>query len=165
MASEKILQKKQTVIDEIVSKVNDSVSVVLFDYRGLTDNESKELRRKLRENDSDYKVYKNTLMFRAFDSMNIDLGDALTGPSAFAYGNDQVATVKILTEFAKNHPALQLKIGIIDGDIADKAKLAEYAALPSREGLLTMLAGGMIGIAKDLSICLDLYAKQQEENN
>lgn len=165
MASEKILKKKQSVIDEITSKVNDSISVVLFDYRGLTDNESKELRRKLRENDSDYKVYKNTLMSRAFNSLDINLGDSLSGPSAFAYGNDQVATVKVLTEFAKNHPALELKVGIIDGEIADKAKLAEYASLPSRDGLLTMLAGGMIGIARDLSICLDLYAKQQEENN
>ncbi|MBO5138513.1 MAG: 50S ribosomal protein L10 [Bacilli bacterium] len=165
MASEKILKKKQSVIDEITSKVNDSISVVLFDYRGLTDNESKELRRKLRENDSDYKVYKNTLMSRAFNSLDINLGDSLSGPSAFAYGNDQVATVKVLTEFAKAHPALELKVGIIDGAIADKAKLAEYASLPSRDGLLTMLAGGMIGIARDLSICLDLYAKQQEENN
>lgn len=165
MASEKILQKKQLVIDEITSKIKDSISVVLFDYRGLTDNESKELRRKLRESASDYKIYKNTLMARAFNGLDININDSLAGPSAFAYGNDQVATVKILTEFAKTHPALELKVGIIDGEIADKAKLAEYAALPSREGLLTMLAGGMIGIAKDLSICLDLYAKQQEENN
>lgn len=165
MASEKILKKKQSIIDEITSKINDSVSVVLFDYRGLTDNESKQLRRKLRENDSDYKVYKNTLMSRAFNNLDINLDDSLIGPSAFAYGNDQVTTVKVLTEFAKSHPAMDLKIGIIDGEIADKAKLAEYASLPSRDGLLTMLAGGMIGIARDLSICLDLYSKQKEENN
>ena len=164
MASEKILVQKQLVIDEIKSKVEQATSVVLFDYRGITDGEAKELRRKLKESNSDYKVYKNTLMARAFDDLKIDLSDALAGPSAFAYGEDQVATVKVLSDFAKSHPALSLKVGIIDGEVADEAKLQEYASLPSRDGLLTMLAGGMIGLAKDLSICLHLYAEQKEEN-
>jgi len=164
MASEKILKQKQEVINEIKTRVNESVSIVLFDYRGLTDSETKELRHKLRENNSDYKVYKNTLMSRAFNELNLDLDEELNGPSAFAYGTDQVAAVKILTEFKKEHPALELKVGIIDGEKADKVKLSEYASLPSREGLLTMLAGGMIGLVRDLSISLDLYAKQKEEN-
>lgn len=164
MASEKILKQKQAVIEEIKTHINDSVSIVLFDYRGLTDSETKELRRKLRENNSDYKVYKNTLMARAFNDLNIDMNAELKGPSAFAYGTDQIAAVKVLTDFKKDHSALELKVGIIDGEKADQAKLSEYASLPSRDGLLTMLAGGMIGIVRDLSICLDLYAKQKEEN-
>ena len=69
-----------------------------------------------------------------------------------------------MSEFAKNHPALVLKVGIVDGEKADQAKLAEYATIPSRDGLLTMLAGGMMGIPRDLSICLDLYSQQKEEN-
>lgn len=164
MANAKILEAKQKVIDEIKDRVENSNSIVLFDYRGITDSEAKELRVKLREADSDYKVYKNTLMARAFNDLDIDLNDSLNGPSAFAYSNDQVAAIKILSEFAKNHEALSLKVGIVDGEIADKEKLSEYATLPSREGLLTMVAAGMIGVAKDLSICLDLYAKQKEEN-
>lgn len=164
MASDRILKEKQAIIDEIKEKVQGATSIVLFDYRGLTDAEIKELRTKLKESNAYYKVFKNTLMSRAFNDLNIDLGDALTGPSALLYGDDQVAPVKILTDFAKEHPVLELKVGIIDGDVADKAKLAEYAALPSRDQLLTMLAGGMIGLVKDLSICLDLYTKQLEEN-
>ena len=164
MASERILKQKQEIIDEIKERVNNSSSIVLFDYRGLTDSEIKTLRRQLRDNGADYKVYKNTLMARAFNELNIDLNDSLNGPSAFAYGNDQVGAVKILTDFKKEHPAVELKVGIIDGEIADTAKLAEYAAIPSRDGLLTMLAGGMIGLVRDLSICLDLYSKQKEEN-
>ena len=93
MASEKILKQKQTVIDEIKSRVNEANTIVLFDYRGLTDSEAKELRRKLRESNSDYKVYKNTLMARAFNDLNIDLNDSLNGPSAFASGEDQVAPI------------------------------------------------------------------------
>ena len=164
MANAKVLEAKQKIIDEIKERVENSKSVVLFDYRGITDSEAKELRIKLRESGSDYKVYKNTLMARAFNDLKIDLNDSLVGPSAFAYSNDQVAAIKILTDFAKEHPALVLKVGIVDGEIADQAKLSEYATIPSREGLLTMLAGGMMGIPRDLSICLDLYSQQKEEN-
>ena len=103
-------------------------------------------------------------MTRAFNDLGIDLTEGLTGPSAFAFGDDQIAPIKVLSEFAKEHPALVLKVGIVDGEKADQAKLAEYATLPSREQLLTMLAGGMIGIVRDLSICLDLYSQQKEEN-
>ena len=162
MASQKILEQKQLVIDEIKERASAAKTIVLFDYRGMTDSETKELRIKLRESNSDYKVYKNTLMARAFNDLGIDLNDELNGPSAFAYGEDQIAPIKTLSEFAKDHPALVLKVGIVDGEKADQAKLAEYATIPSREGLLTMLAGGMIGIARDLSICLDLYSQQKE---
>ena len=164
MASQKILEQKQLVIDEIKERASAAKTIVLFDYRGITDSEAKELRCKLKESNSDYKVYKNTLMARAFNDLGIDLNEALNGPSAFAYGEDQIAPIKTLSEFAKDHPALVLKVGIVDGEKADQAKLAEYATIPSREGLLTMLAGGMIGIARDLSICLDLYSQQKEEN-
>ena len=164
MASKVILEQKQAVIDEIKERANSAKSIVLFDYRGITDSEAKELRIKLRESNADYKVYKNTLMARAFNDLGIDLGDYLTGPSAFAFSDDQIAPIKVLSEFAKNHPAVILKVGIVDGEKADQAKLAEYAKLPSRDGLLTMLAGGMIGLVKDLSICLDLYSQQKEEN-
>ena len=162
MANATILAKKQEVINEIKSKITDSNGIVLFDYRGLSDAEAKELRRSLRNSGSDYKVYKNTLMARALNELNIDLGDNLTGPSALAYSTDQIAPIKVLTDFAKKHPAVILKVGIVDNDITDKSKLASLATIPSRDGLLTMLAGGMIGIVKDLSICLDLYSKEKE---
>ena len=162
MASAKILAQKQGVIDEIKSTVSDASTIVLFDYRGLTDNESKELRRTLRESGSDYKVFKNTLMARAFNDLSIDLSSSLEGPSALAFGTDAIAPIKVLSDFAKTHPALILKVGIVDGEISDQKALAELAKIPSREGLLTMLAGAMIGIPKDLSICLDLYTKQKE---
>lgn len=164
VANVNILAKKQEIIDEVKAKVQEATTVVLFDYRGLTDNESKELRVKLRDTGADYKVYKNTLMARAFNDLNIDVNTSLEGPSAFAYGNDAIAPIKVLIDFAKTHPALVLKVGIVDGELTSQAELAELAKIPSREGLLTMLAGALIGIPRDLSISLDLYAKQKEEN-
>ncbi len=162
MASAKILAEKQKTIDEIKSCVNSAASIVLFDYRGMTDSEIKQLRSELRKNGANYKVYKNTLMARAFADLKLDLNEGLVGPSALAYSTDQIAPIKTLSDFAKDHPALTLKAGIVDGNYADEAKLKEYATIPSREGLLTMLAGGMIGLVRDLSICLDLYSKQKE---
>jgi large subunit ribosomal protein L10 len=164
VASTKILEVKQAVIEEIKDKVKNASTIVLFDYRGLTDAETKELRIKLKDNSSDYKVYKNTLMARAFKDLNIDLDASLFGPSALAYSTDQIAPIKVLSEFAKKHKALVLKVGVVDGEVSDEKKLSVLANIPSREGLLTMLAGGMIGIARDLSIALDLYAKQKENN-
>lgn len=164
MANAKILAGKQQIIDEIKQTTSDASTIVLFDYRGLTDNESKELRRALREVGSDYKVFKNTLMKRAFHDLDINLDESLEGPSALAYGSDAIAPIKVLSEFAKTHSALVLKVGVVDGEVSDNKQLAELAKIPSRDGLLTMLAGALIGIPKDLSICLDLYAKQKEEN-
>ena len=162
MANASILAKKQEVIDEIKERINGSNGVVLFDYRGLTDSEAKELRRALRASGSDYKVYKNTLMARALNDLNINIDESLVGPSALAYSEDQVAPIKVLSDFAKKHEAVILKVGIVDNEVTDKEKLASLATIPSRDGLLTMLAGGMIGIVKDLSICLDLYSKEKE---
>lgn len=163
MANEKILAKKQVTIDEIKKKVEDSSSVVLFNYRGISDSVAKEIRLKLREEGSDYKVYKNTLMARAFNDLNIDVDENLVGPSAMAYGADEVSAIKVLSKFAKKHKSIELKVGVIDGKVTDQAGLAKLAAIPSREGLLTMLATSMIAIPKNLAIGLDLYAKQLEE--
>lgn len=163
MASQKILGSKQQVIAEIASKVKDSSCFVLFDYQGLTVSETNELRRKLRESDSEFKIYKNTLTKRALDTLNIDLGEQLNGPKAFAFGTDAVAPIKALSDFAKKHEALKLQVGLVDGQIADINMLNQLASIPSREGLLTMLAGGLIGVVKDLSICLDLYSDQLEK--
>ena len=165
MANKKILEKKQTVIDEIKNKVNDSSSFVLFDYRGLTDAEIKELRCALRNADANYKVYKNTLMARAFNDLDIDLSSSLEGPSAFAYSKDQIAPIKVFSDFAKDHEALVLKVGVVDGEIADTEKLKEYATIPSRDGLLTMLAAGLMEHVKNVAICLDLHSQNLEEEN
>ena len=165
MANPKILEQKQLVIDEIKEKIENSNGVVLFDYRGLTDAEIKELKLALRDVDSEYKVYKNTLMQRALNDLNIDISEHLNGPSALAYSTDQIAPIKVLSNFMKKHKAVTLKVGLVDNEITSSEKLQELATIPSREGLLTMLAGGMIAIPKDLAICLDLHAKNLEENN
>ena len=162
MANAKILEQKATVVSEIKEKFENAKSVVMFDYRGLSVAEVTELRRKLRENGADYKVYKNTLTKRALDELNINMDEYLAGPSAITFGTDELSIVKILADFAKDHNALELKAGIVEGKVAGLEDLKRYAAIPSRDVLLTMLAAGLMGTVRDLSICLDLYAKDKE---
>lgn len=161
MASEKILSKKQEVIDEIKDCINNAQTVVVFTYQGLTDDSAKQLRRMLRDNGSDYKVFKNTLMHRAFTDLKIDFEEHLKGSSALAFGNDSIAPIKTLAEFAKKHPEVTLKVGIVDKEVSDKDKLNKLAVIPNRDTLLNMLASGMMEIPKKLAICLDLYAKEK----
>ena len=162
MPSTKVLEEKKKIVSEIEDKVKDAKSIVLFDYRGLTDEAIKTLRVKLRENDSDYKVYKNTLLRLALKDLNIDLEQYLEGPTALAFSKDEIAAIKVLADVSKTNDALVLKAGLVEGNVADTAKLKEFASIPSREGLYAMLAGGMIQIIKDLSISLNLYSEQKE---
>ena len=164
MANAKIIEQKAGVVSEIKEKFENAKSVVAFDYRGLSVAEVTELRRKLREAGADYKVYKNTLTKRALDELNIDMNDYLAGPSAIAFGTDELSIVKIINDFAKEHNALELKAGIVEGKVAGLEDLKRYAAIPSRDMLLTMLAAGLMGTVRDLSICLDLYSKEKENN-
>ena len=162
MANSKILEAKQQVINEISEIAKNSASFILFDYRGLTAEETTMLRRKLRESGATYKVWKNTLAKRAMDSLNYDLDYCLNGPSAMAYSDDSVAAIKVLSDFAKEHPALEIKGGIVDGKVATLEEIKELSTIPSREGLLTMLAAGLYGTVKDLSIALNLLSEKKE---
>lgn len=164
MASEKILSKKKEVVSEIKDIIENNGTLILFDYRGLTDKEAKEIRRELRKNNDDYKIYKNTLLKLAFNDKGINLDEALSGPSALAYGADQLSAIKTLSKFAKANKNLEIKMGYVDKEVADLNKINSLASLPSREELLTMVAGGMIGIVRNLAIGLDLVSKQKENN-
>ena len=162
MASSKILEQKKQVVSEIVDKLKNSESVIIFQYQGMTVEELSDLRRKLKEVDSDVKVYKNTLLKRAADELKINLDDFLEGPNAILFGASLLEPIKVISEFAKSHDKLDIRVGVISGDVADLSVIKEYASIPSREGLLTMLAGGMMQYVKDLAISLNLYAEQME---
>ncbi len=163
MANQKILEAKAKIVDEIKNVASDNASFILFDYRGLTAEETTSLRKLLRENESSYKVWKNRLTKRALDSLNYNLDDCLAGPSAIAYSKDAIAPIKALSNFAKEHPALEIKGGIIDGNVASLDEIKALSTIPSREGLLTMLAGGLMGPVRDLSIALNLLCEQKSE--
>ena len=162
MANPMILKAKQETIDEIANNVKESSSFIFLDNNGLAVGEMMELRRKLRENDSELKVYKNTLVARALDTLDIDIKSELNGPKVVVFGKDMIEPIKIVSEFMKKHTNLEMKIGIVDGKVALLDELQKLATIPSREGLLTMFASGLMAIPKDFSICLDLHSKNLE---
>ena len=163
MASEKIINMKKEVVSEIVDKVKNSESVIVFQYQGLTVSDVIELRKLLKPVEAEVKVYKNTLLKRALDEVNVDLTDFLEGPNAVLFGKNLLEPIKVISDFAKSHDKLDIRVGIISGAKADLDTIKEYASIPSREGLLTMLAGGMIQYVRDLAIGLNLYAEQLEK--
>lgn len=164
MANQKILDQKQLVIDEIANNVSNSSSFIFLENHGLSVAEMTELRRKLKESDSELKIYKNTLVARALTTLNIDLTDELNGPKVVAFGKDTIAPIKAVADFAKTHENLVMKVGIVDGEVTSLDTLEKLAAIPSRDTLLTMVASGLMGVARDFAICLDLHAKNLEEN-
>ena len=93
MANPKILEAKQNVINEIENNVKESSSFILLDNNGLTVSESMELRRILRNSDSDLKIYKNTLLSRAFKDLKIDVEESLNGPTVVAFGKDVIEPI------------------------------------------------------------------------
>ena len=165
MASAKNLEIKKDIVSEIENSINNSESVILFQYQGLTVSDLKDLRQQLKGTDATVKVYKNTLLKRALDELNYDFDGFLEGPNAVLFGRNLLEPIKVLADFAKDHDKLEIRVGIINGSVADLATINEYAAIPSREGLLTMLAAGMMEHVRNLSIALNLYAEQKENEN
>ena len=157
------VELKQPIVDEIKSYLEGAQGVVVVDYRGLTVEQDTQLRKQLREAGVVYKVYKNTLVKRAIAGTEFEpMTEVLEGPNAILFGADLLEPIKIISKYAKDHNKLDIRVGVISGKVADKNVIKEYASIPSREGLLTMLASGMIAYVKDLSIALNLYAEKME---
>ena len=139
------VEVKQPIVDKIAEEIKDAQSVVLVDYRGLTVAQDTELRKQLREAGVIYKVYKNTMMKRAFEGTEFAaLDDCLEGPSAIAISKDDAtAPARILYKFAQDAPALELKGGVVEGTAYDVAGISELAKIPSRDELLSKLLGSL----------------------
>jgi len=162
--SSAVEQKKQ-IVEEITNKFKNSVSTVVVDYRGLNVAEVTELRKQLREAGVEFKVYKNTLTRRAAEAAELaGLNEVLVGPSAIAFSeNDVVAPAKILNDFAKKHEALEIKAGVIEGNVATVEEVKALADLPSREGLLSMLLSVLQAPIRNFALATKAVADQKEE--
>ena len=164
MANPKILEKKQAIIDEIANNVKESSSFIFLENTGLTVAETMELRRKLKESNSELKIYKNTLVARALKDLNIDLESELNGPKVVAFGKDIIEPIKAVAEFSKKHENLVMKVGIVDGKIMDKNAIEALAKVPSREVLIAMLLGTLQGPISAFARALKEIAEKKQEN-
>ena len=155
------VELKQPIVDEIKAKIDGAATVVLVDYRGLTVEQDTKLRKGLREAGCEYKVYKNTLMKRAFEGTDFaQLDNLLDGPSAIAISKeDATAPARVLAKFAKTAPALEIKAGVVEGTYYDEAGMKAVAAVPSREELLSKLLGSLQSPITNLARVLNQIAE------
>lgn len=160
-----VLEQKKQVVADIAAKLSGSKATVVVDYRGLNVAEVTELRKQLREAGVEFKVYKNTLTRRATAEANLTELDAqLVGPTAIAFSaEDVIAPAKVLNEFAKKHEALEIKAGVIEGQVASVEEIKALAELPSREGLLSMLANVLQAPMRGFALVTKAVADQKEE--
>lgn len=159
------IDAKQQVVKEISDKFAGSQSSVLVDYRGLNVAEITALRKELRDNNIDYKVYKNTMARRAVEGTDLEgLSDKLVGPTAIAFGTeDVVLPAKILNNFSKDHDALEIKGGVIEGKVATLEEIKELSTLPDYNGLVSMLLSVLQAPIRNLAYATKAIADQKEE--
>ncbi len=156
------IDEKKKIVEDIRKRFSESKVVILTDYKGLDVEKINELRRKLKESGVEYKVVKNTLLVRASEETDVSLiKDSFKGPSAVALScDDPVAPAKILAEFANDHEALEIKVGIMNGNILDLSAIKKLSVLPSREVLLGNLLSVMIGVPSAFARALNDMPKR-----
>lgn len=164
--SAEAIKAKSALVEEIAAKLKEAQSAVVVEYRGLSVAEVTELRRNLRAEDVEFKVYKNTLVRRATEITGYEgLNAQLTGPNAIAFGNsDAVAPARVLAKFAKDHEALVIKAGVVEGKILDVDEVKEISKLPNREGMYSMLLGMLQAPVSKFARVVKAVADAREEN-
>ncbi|ALT80773.1 MULTISPECIES: 50S ribosomal protein L10 [Streptococcus] len=164
--SEAIIAKKAEQVDAVAEKMKAAASIVVVDSRGLTVEQDTVLRRTLRENGVEFKVIKNSILTRAAEKAGIDeMKDLFVGPSAVAFSNeDVIAPAKILSDFAKDAEALEIKGGAIEGSVSSKEEIAALASLPNREGLLSMLLSVLQAPVRNVAYAVKAVAEAKDED-
>ena len=156
---------KEAKVAEIKEKLEKATSVVLSQYQGLTVEEDTVLRKNLREAGVEYKVYKNTLVTLAAKELGLEgIVEYLEGPVAIAFGYEDVTVAaRVLNDFAKDHKKLELKAGIVEGEIYDTDKIKQLATIPSKEVLIAKLLGSIKSPISSFARVINAIAESKAE--
>lgn len=166
MANEKIVAQKKSEVEALAEKIKSAKLVLLTDYRGITVSDVTDLRTSLRKANSEYKVIKNNITRRALAACGIEgLEEQLEGPTAVILSNeDYLEPSKAIYEYTKKNEAYKIKGGIVDGKVMTAEEIITLAKLPSRETLLSMLAGALLGNISKIAVAIDQVRIQKEAN-
>ena len=164
MASEAILKQKEEEVAKLAEKFKASNLILLTDYRGITVEDVTTLRNTLRDTNSEYKVIKNNIVRRALETNGeTSLDEALEGPTAvITTEGEYLDPLKAIYKFSKDNEFYKIKGGIVEGKVLSVEELITLAKLPSRQELLGMLAGGLLGTISKLAVGLDQVRMQKE---
>ncbi|HFZ6738653.1 TPA: 50S ribosomal protein L10 [Streptococcus agalactiae] len=163
--SEAIIAKKAEQVELIAEKMKAAASIVVVDSRGLTVEQDTNLRRSLRESDVEFKVIKNSILTRAAEKAGLeDLKELFVGPSAVAFSNeDVIAPAKVISDFAKDAEALEIKGGSVDGKFTSVEEINALAKLPNKEGMLSMLLSVLQAPVRNTAYAVKAVAEKDEE--
>lgn len=163
--SEAIIAKKAEQVELIAEKMKAAASIVVVDSRGLTVEQDTNLRRSLRESDVEFKVIKNSILIRAVEKAGLeDLKELFVGPSAVAFSNeDVIAPAKVISDFAKDAEALEIKGGSVDGKFTSVEEINALAKLPNKEGMLSMLLSVLQAPVRNVAYAVKAVAEKDEE--
>ena len=159
------VELKQPIIDEIKAMLDGAQSAVVAEYLGITVEQDTKLRKELRENGVQYKVFKNTLIKRAAEGTDFaQLDPNLVGPTALAVSKtDATAPARIIAKYAKDIECLNLKAGVVEGTYYDQAGIQTIATIPGREELLSKLLGSLQSPITNLARVLNQIAEKGGE--
>ena len=165
MASEKILNQKKEEVKKLAEEMKEAKLILLTEYRGINVENDTTLRRDLRNANAKYTIIKNNITRRALAECEIEgLDDKLVGPTAVVIGKeDYLEPAKAIYNFTKNNEYYKIKGGVIDGKVMTTEEIITLAKLPSRETLLSMLAGALLGNISKIAVALNEVKKQKEE--
>ena len=164
MASETILNQKKAEVKELAEKMQNSKLVLLTEYRGINVADDTKLRKDLREANATCTVIKNNITRRALAECKLDgLDEQLVGPTAVIMSDeDYLGASKIIYKFSKDNEYYKIKGGVIEGKVMTAEEIITLAKLPSRETLLSMLAGALLSNISKVAVALNEVKKQKE---
>ena len=164
MANQSIIKQKEEEVNALAEKMKDAKLILFADYRGINVDDVTKLRATLRKSNSEYKIVKNNISRRALEKCNIEGLDACTeGPTAVIIGQeDYLEPAKAIYEYTKEHDFYKIKGGVIEGKVMTAEEIITLAKLPSRQTLMGMLAGGLLGTISKLAVAIDQVRIQKE---
>lgn len=165
MASEKILNQKKEEVSKLAAEMKEPKLILLTDYRGINVTDDTTLRRDLRSAGAKYTIIKNNITRRALAECGIEgLEEKLEGPTAVVMSSeDYLEPSKIIYKFSKDNEYYTIKGGVIEGKVMTAEEIITIAKLPSRETLLSMLAGALLGNISKVAVALEQVGLQKEE--
>lgn len=163
--SEAAIAKKAEIVKQTTDMLNAAQSAIVVDYRGLTVAEVTDLRKQLRDAGIQMSVIKNKILDRAVEGTDYeDLRSTFVGPTAVAFSDeDPIAPAKILKKFADYHDALEIKGGFIEKSVKTLDEINEYANMPGREELLSMLASALQDPMRKIARAVKAIADKEDE--
>lgn len=164
MASEKIINQKKEEVSKLASEMKEAKLILLVDYRGINVEDVTNLRTTIRNTSSTYRVIKNNITRRALAEAGLEgLDEALEGPTAVIMSSeDYLEPAKAIYKFSKENEYYKIKGGVVEGKVMTAQEIITLAKLPSKETLLSMLAGALLGNISKLAVALDQVRAQKE---